>query len=133
VTAATVATFIIAADHAGREYELAQYQIGSGTELSKVAHQAEQAEHQLGLDTYGRPAQRNSASASTTDALLAWGTANKYKVVFGAWAASMVGSFGCESQTGGELRGVGARAARGWGLQGLTALSWFVFALQTSR
>ena len=97
VTAATVATFIIGADHAGRQYELSQYQLGSGTELSKIAHQAEQAVQQLGLDKYGRPQQRNTSQASTSEALMAWGTENKYKVVFGAWAASMVGSFGCES------------------------------------
>lgn len=97
VTAATVATFIIGADHAARQYELSQYQLGSGTELSKVAHQAEQAEQSLGLDKYGRPQQQRAGSqASTSEALMAWGTENKYKVVFGAWAASMVGSFGCK-------------------------------------
>lgn len=103
VTAATVATFIIGADHAGRQYELSQYQIGSGTELSKIAHQAEQAEQSLGLDKYGRPQQQLSSEASTSQALMAWGTKNKYKVVFGAWAASMVGSFGCEYCAQGEV------------------------------
>lgn len=36
---------------------------------------------------------------STRDALVEWGKANRYGVVFGAWAASMIGSFGYISFT----------------------------------
>ena len=80
ITAVTTAAFIISADSAGRKYELAKYT--NGGELENEAFKAQRLEERLGLDGEQATTQRK---LSTRDALVEYGKANRYSVVFGAF------------------------------------------------
>ncbi|KDE03460.1 hypothetical protein MVLG_06070 [Microbotryum lychnidis-dioicae p1A1 Lamole] len=96
LTSVTTAAFIIGADSASREYELAKYSIGSDSDLAREARQGMQLEREAGI---AGETQQNRPTLSTRDALIEFGKTHRYGVVFGAWAASMVGSFGYISMT----------------------------------
>ncbi|KAM0792863.1 hypothetical protein ACM66B_002626 [Microbotryomycetes sp. NB124-2] len=99
VTSATTAGFIVSADSASRQFELAKYKIGSGTALERESHAAMRREELAGIaDHSGKPAFDRS-TLTTSQALVEWGKEHRYGAVFAAWAASMVGSFGYISMT----------------------------------
>ncbi|KAK4049408.1 Replication factor C, subunit RFC4 [Microbotryomycetes sp. JL201] len=97
VTSATTAGFIVSADSASRQYELAKYKIGSGTALERESHAAMRNEQLAGIAD-SKPAIDRS-TLSTSQALVEWGKEHRYGAVFAAWAASMIGSFGYISMT----------------------------------
>lgn len=99
VTAATTASFIIGADSASRQFELNKYRIGSGTALEEQAYRDLHAEELLITEESGAKRAIDLRTLSTRDAIVEWAKAHRYAVVFGAWAATMVGSFGYISMT----------------------------------
>ncbi|GAA5821059.1 hypothetical protein JCM11491_002322, partial [Sporobolomyces phaffii] len=86
----TTAGFIIGADSASRRYELAKYQLGSGTALERVSHEQQRLEREAGISS--RPTTRTTTEIGTKDAVLEWAKQNRWSVVFGSWVASMAGS-----------------------------------------
>ncbi|SCV72347.1 BQ2448_3884 [Microbotryum intermedium] len=94
LTSVTTAAFIIGADSASREYELAKYSIGTDSDLAREAREGMRLEREAGI-----AGQENRSALTTRDALIEFGKNHRYGVVFGAWAASMVGSFGYISMT----------------------------------
>ncbi|KAK2740903.1 hypothetical protein FQN55_008602 [Onygenales sp. PD_40] len=76
VTSAGTFVGIIAADHSSRSFEAAQHE-----------------EHQFLGDREARRRQEELATMSTSDRLFDFVRREKYKLMTGAWAASMIGSW----------------------------------------
>lgn len=83
------AAFIINADKASREFELAKYAVGSGTDLERSSHEQQRLEQEAGI-AGGKP--KRSAPVSTKEAVVEWAKENRWTAVGLSWAASMVGS-----------------------------------------
>lgn len=98
ITSITTASFIIGADAASRKFELNKYAVGSGTVIEQEAYASQKGEEEAGISD---PVKRDIdyRKLNTQDAIVEWSKDHRYGVVFGAWATSMVGSFGYISLT----------------------------------
>ncbi|KAM0749818.1 hypothetical protein T439DRAFT_326712 [Meredithblackwellia eburnea MCA 4105] len=99
VTSVTTAAFIVGADSASRQYELAKYAYGSGTTLETESRRGLDLEKQAGIFTSAGsssarlPPRNAGTSVGTTEAVVEWAKEHRYQTVLAGWAASMVGSF----------------------------------------
>jgi len=88
-TAVTVFTLIVGADRAGAAHEAARYDPGKINQESIMEKKLN-----LGRNDPRRSKQESDYSQlSRTDAAIEYFKDHRYQTVFGAWAASMVGSF----------------------------------------
>ncbi|GEM09227.1 mitochondrial hypoxia induced protein domain protein [Rhodotorula toruloides] len=83
------AAFIIGADKASREFELAKYAVGSGTELERSSREQQRLEQEVGI-AGGKP--KRNTPVSTKEAVVEWAKDNRWTAVGLSWAASMVGA-----------------------------------------